>query len=85
MAKTVGDIGLLAQLTSAANNEQVAEPFRHLVPDAFPEAPAAETPHGPADLFTDFMRGLGFKPGADDCLMVADQVSMAIKDRSTEE
>ncbi|MFE0254456.1 hypothetical protein [Streptomyces sp. NPDC059010] len=84
VAKTVGDIGLLAQLTSAANNEQVAEPFRHLVPDAFPEAPAAETSHGPADLFTDFMQGLGFKPGADDCMMVADQVAMAIKEKNPE-
>ncbi len=79
--KTVQDIGLLAQLTSAANNEQVAEPFRHLVPDASPQAPAVETPRGPADLFTDFMQGLGFKPGADDCVMVADQVAMAIKEK----
>ncbi|WP_369167919.1 hypothetical protein AB5J49_08540 [Streptomyces sp. R28] len=82
--KTVEDIGLLAQLTSAANNEQVAEPFRHLVPDAFPETPAAQTPRGPAELFTDFMQGLGFKPGADDCMMVADQVAVAIKEKDAE-
>jgi hypothetical protein len=84
LEKTVDDIGLLAQLTSAANNEQVAEPFRHLVPNAFPKMPAAETARGPADLFTDFMRGLGFRPGADDCMMVADQVAMAIKDKDEE-
>lgn len=82
--KTVEDIGLLARLTSAANNEQVAEPFRHLVPHAFPQTPAAEAPRGPADLFTDFMQGLGFKPGADDCVMVADQVAMAVKDRDAD-
>ncbi|MGW5863656.1 hypothetical protein ACWFRJ_15960 [Streptomyces sp. NPDC055239] len=34
--KAVNDIGMLARLTSAANNEEVAEPFRHLVPEAFP-------------------------------------------------
>ncbi|MEV0256708.1 hypothetical protein AB0H82_20925 [Streptomyces sp. NPDC050732] len=33
--KAVNDIGLLARLTSAANNEEVSEPFRHLVPEAF--------------------------------------------------
>ncbi|MFH8491515.1 hypothetical protein [Streptomyces longisporoflavus] len=33
--KAVNDIGMLARLTSAANNEEIAEPFRHLVPEAF--------------------------------------------------
>ncbi|MET9432115.1 hypothetical protein [Streptomyces sp. NPDC003036] len=37
VARTVQDIGLLAQLTSASKNEHVAEPFRHLVPDAAPD------------------------------------------------
>ncbi|MEV8018551.1 hypothetical protein AB0O76_19860 [Streptomyces sp. NPDC086554] len=32
--KTVKDIGLLARLSSAANNAEVDEPFRHLVPDS---------------------------------------------------
>ncbi|MFE0524194.1 hypothetical protein [Streptomyces sp. NPDC058954] len=78
--RTVADIGLLAQLTSAANNEQVAEPFRHLVPGAVQEK-AADVPEGPADLFTEFMRQMGFKPGDDTCVMVADQVAMAVKDK----
>ncbi|MER8009137.1 hypothetical protein [Streptomyces sp. NPDC094149] len=79
--RTVNDIGLLAQLTSAANNENVAEPFRHLVPGAAPEA-AVEAVRDPADLFTEFMRQVGFKPGEDACVMVADQVARAIKDKN---
>ncbi|MFD3574450.1 hypothetical protein [Streptomyces sp. NPDC058644] len=57
--KAVNDIGLLARLTSAANNEEVAEPFRHLVPEAFPpitlpepESPAFGTPHAFEGPFT---------------------------------
>lgn len=81
--RTVNDIGLLAQLTSAANNEQVAEPFRHLVPGAAVEE-AAEAVRDPADLFTEFMRQMGFKPGDDACVMVADQVARAIKDKDAD-
>ncbi|WP_419993401.1 hypothetical protein [Streptomyces boninensis] len=48
--KTVEDIGLLAQLASAANNSFVAEPFQHLVPQP-PEDPeagvGAPLPDGP--------------------------------------
>ncbi|MEV0176268.1 hypothetical protein AB0I00_34785 [Streptomyces sp. NPDC050803] len=87
--KTVQDIGLLAQLSSAANNERVAEPFRHLVPEAFSEVPVTgaevEAERGPADQFTDFMQGLGFSPGADDCVLLAEQVAMAIKDKDVAE
>ncbi|MEU8579995.1 hypothetical protein [Streptomyces abikoensis] len=35
--KTVADLGLLAQLSSAANNQDVPERFRHLVPRPVPE------------------------------------------------
>ncbi|MEU7577795.1 hypothetical protein AB0B50_09370 [Streptomyces sp. NPDC041068] len=41
--KAVNDIGLLARLTSAANNEEVAEPFRHLIPESFPPITPLET------------------------------------------
>ena len=41
--KTVEDIGLLAQLSSAANNQMVAPPFEHLVPHPRrEEAPTAD-------------------------------------------
>jgi len=35
--RTVGDLGLLAQLSSAANNEDVPDHLRHLVPYPVPE------------------------------------------------
>lgn len=50
--KTVKDLGLLAQLTSAANNEDITERLRHLVPSPFPgqdpgDPPAADPPYRP--------------------------------------
>ncbi len=100
--KAVKDIGLLARLTSAANNEEVAEPFRHLVPEAFPpftlpepesaafgepfagaapSSPSQEDPVEPtlAEAFTDFVRRRGGTPGDKECLLVAEQVAMAIE------
>ncbi|MCZ2525368.1 hypothetical protein [Streptomyces sp. HB2AG] len=53
--KTVKDLGLLAQLTSAANNEDVPERLQHLVPGArpwnAPDAPSfqADATPSPAD------------------------------------
>ncbi|NGO11318.1 hypothetical protein G5C60_27870 [Streptomyces sp. HC44] len=82
--KTVEDIGLLAQLSSAANNEEVAEPFRHLVDEALPEAPVAEPEPAetasadPADVFTDFMCRVGLAPGNEEGVMLAGQVAMAV-------
>lgn len=40
---TVKDIGLLAQLTSAANDEDISERLQHLIPHAVPEAGPYET------------------------------------------
>lgn len=40
--KTVKDIGLLARLSSAANNAEVDQPFRHLVPESHPSPDPAE-------------------------------------------
>ncbi|MCX4727778.1 hypothetical protein [Streptomyces sp. NBC_01306] len=48
--RTVKDIGLLAQLTSAANNQDVDERFRHLVerpPEEGPAIPPIGTPAPP--------------------------------------
>ncbi|GGO20453.1 hypothetical protein GCM10010116_40990 [Microbispora rosea subsp. aerata] len=71
--KTVKDIGLLAQLSSAANNTHVPEPFLHLVPGpvsgervAEPEpylatgeaSPYASVPRTPADHFDAFLLSL---------------------------
>lgn len=94
--KTVKDIGLLARLSSAANNTEVAEPFRHLVPEAFP-LPTPEQPHAvlqpeeppvfgshetdAADLITEAFRRVGFRPGEDESVLIADQLAMAIAPR----
>ncbi|MEU8271339.1 hypothetical protein AB0B89_29790 [Sphaerisporangium sp. NPDC049002] len=74
--KTVQDIGLLARLSSAANNEDVPELFQHLVPDPAFVAPAdtrmqnlrhdgtagssGEGEASAADHFDAFLRGMGF-------------------------
>ncbi|MFG2556751.1 hypothetical protein [Streptomyces sp. NPDC048581] len=93
---TVKDIGLLARLSSAANDREVDEPFRYLVPEAFPPpaepewqgpAPGPEEPLGelpapsPADVFSEFFRLVGFRPGEDESALVADQVALAIASR----
>ncbi|MEV0218880.1 hypothetical protein [Streptomyces sp. NPDC050704] len=91
--KTVKDIGLLARLSSAANNTEVDEPFRYLVPEAFPSEPTEhpiperEMPvfenrvPAAADVFADFFRRVGFRPGEDEGALIADQVAMAIASR----
>lgn len=94
--KTVKDIGLLARLSSAANDREVDEPFRHLVPEAFPpppepdwasEASRAEQQlrHEPdpsvADLFADFFQKAGFRPSEDESALVAEQVADAVAGR----
>lgn len=49
--KTVKDLGLLAQLTSAANNADVPAQFQHLVPYPLPQpAPYEQNGHAPAPL-----------------------------------
>ncbi|MBT2419821.1 hypothetical protein J7F01_24190 [Streptomyces sp. ISL-22] len=94
--KTVKDIGLLARLSSAANDREVDEPFRYLVPEAFPPPlepewrmpePGREHPLGkqptptPADVFSDFFRLVGFRPGEDEGALIADLVARAITSR----
>jgi hypothetical protein len=44
--KTVNDIGLLAQLASAANNQDVPGRFQHLVPHPAPVGEPAHSPFG---------------------------------------
>lgn len=94
--KTVKDIGLLARLSSAANNREVDETFRHLVSEASPPPPAPEHTEpepgqgahrfdhhslDPVDLFADFFRRVGFRPGEAESALIADQVAMAIASR----
>ncbi|MEU1781977.1 hypothetical protein ABZ545_21190 [Streptomyces abikoensis] len=70
--KAVADLGLLAQLSSAANNQDVPERFRHLVPQPVPEwgEPVAERSEeeyeaveedpSAADRFDEMLNAMGF-------------------------
>ena len=67
--RTVNDLGLLAQLSSAANNQEVPQRFQHIVP--FPPPPqddpqqpeAPEPAPAPADHLDTFLEAAGFPPG----------------------
>ncbi|MDB1086563.1 hypothetical protein PJ985_03150 [Streptomyces sp. ACA25] len=74
--KAVGDIGLLAQLTSAANDADIPERLRHLVPGQDPAEPEQspapfpdDDPRVPdprasaADHYDAFLRGMGLSEG----------------------
>ncbi|GAA3378577.1 hypothetical protein GCM10020367_58650 [Streptomyces sannanensis] len=71
--KTVADLGLLAQLTSAANDTDVPERLRDLMPRPHDERPAPDTLQEPApplepepmpaDLFEAFLDSMGFTDG----------------------
>ncbi|MGP3770961.1 hypothetical protein ACTWJ8_08975 [Streptomyces sp. SDT5-1] len=87
--KTVKDLGLLAKLASAANDKDVDEHFRYLVPEAFtpilaPDVDVTDTPESappepsPADVFGEFLRRIGFGPGDEDVTLLAEQVAMAV-------
>ncbi|GAA4927847.1 hypothetical protein ACFPM3_08380 [Streptomyces coeruleoprunus] len=90
VSKTVQDLGLLAQLASASKNEQVAEPFRHLVPgvpglDApAPAGRAAQGPAGgdrdPVQLFVEFLATAGLKPGDNASVFLADMAATTLED-----
>ena len=70
--RTVNDLGLLAQLSSAANNQDVPQRFEHLVPFPIP-APQPDNSQGPtntpghtptaSDHLDAFLQSAGFPPG----------------------
>lgn len=58
--KTVADLGLLAQLTSAANDTDIPERLQELIPTSSrPSAPVEREPTAP-DHFDAFLTGMGF-------------------------
>ncbi|WP_433212880.1 hypothetical protein [Microtetraspora malaysiensis] len=92
--KTVKDIGLLAQLSSAANNTHVPEPFLHLVPESVngerattSEAYAVNgetvlptsTSRMPADHFDAFLVSLDFLEGDPERALLSRQVSDVLR------
>ncbi|CAM5298001.1 hypothetical protein [Streptomyces abikoensis] len=73
---TVKDIGLLAQLSSAANNQDVPEPFRHLVP--WPEEEQEDDGEPSAtDLFDRMLVMMGFTEDDPERALFVDRVADA--------
>ncbi|MEO3810227.1 hypothetical protein ABGB17_14595 [Sphaerisporangium sp. B11E5] len=92
--KTVKDIGLLAQLSSAANNTHVPEPFQHLVlrsangqRAALPEEPTENhdfagpepMPQTGADHFSSFMSAIGLENGDAERVLMAREVADVLR------
>ena len=88
--KTVNDLGTLAQLSSAANNQDVPERFRHLLPwpDSYSSAGAtvpdldgagaASPPRdgmSPSDCFAAFLQTMDFRDGDPQRAVLSRQVA----------
>ncbi|MEV6983572.1 hypothetical protein AB0M95_20275 [Sphaerisporangium sp. NPDC051017] len=79
--RAVKDIGLLAQLSSAANNADVPERFQHLVPFPVPGGSAAHAGDGEAnghplsavDHFAAFLRAMGFTEDNPRCALFVER------------
>ncbi|MEW2548668.1 hypothetical protein AB0910_23350 [Streptomyces sp. NPDC047002] len=93
--RTVQDIGLLAELTAAANNVELAERFHRFVPSL---ASALSEPHGAAAgdqeeaegrgafaVFSRFVEGLGPVAAPGDIVLVASVVADFVADKDPEE
>lgn len=95
--KTVKDIGLLAQLSSAANNTHVSEPFRHLVSGADVGAgafsSAADTSNGeavseprtPVDHFDEFLTTIGLEAGNSQRALLTRHVAAVLRKHRRED
>jgi hypothetical protein len=93
--KTVADLGLLAQLTSAANDTDVPERLRDLMPPPHGErpgpdllqepAPPFEQEPMPADHFEAFLNSMGFTDGDDRRLMLVKQIADVIRTQDQHE
>jgi hypothetical protein len=87
--KTVTDLGLLAQLTSAANDSDIPERLQHLVdaqlghptptPSPTPIPPPAQPDPQPADHLEGFFDSMGFTPGDVRRSFLAKQVADLIR------
>ncbi|MEV5988050.1 hypothetical protein AB0L85_24035 [Streptomyces sp. NPDC052051] len=93
--KTVADLGLLARLTSAANDTDVPERLRDLMPrphgeqpDAYEmreTAPPVEQEPMPADLFEAFLTSMGMTEEDDRRPMVAKQFADVLRAQDQDE
>lgn len=97
LEKTVADLGLLAQLTSAANDADVPERLRELIlqPQSYAEHPGPESQGEPsasfgreptaADHFESFLGGMGFTDGDPRRVMLTQQIADIIKTQDRHE
>lgn len=93
--KTVADIGLLAQLTSAANDTDVPERLRDLIPRPHGERPGPDLLQGQpapfepqptaADHFETFLNSMGFTDGDVRRTMLAKQIADVIRTQDQHE
>ena len=93
--RTVADLGLLAQLTSAANDTDVPERLRNFIPqlhsdpdglDLLPEQPAAsEAQPSVADHFEVFLDSMGFTDGDVRRTILAKQIADVIRTQDQHE
>ncbi|WP_030992808.1 hypothetical protein [Streptomyces sp. NRRL S-1813] len=93
--KTVADLGLLAQLTSAANDTDVPDRLRDFLPQPQSNQPDLESVDAPpasferepttADHFEAFLSGMGFTDGDDRRAMLAKQIADIIKTQDRNE
>ncbi|MGW1786856.1 hypothetical protein ACWCQQ_48565 [Streptomyces sp. NPDC002143] len=77
--KTVADLGLLAQLTSAANDTDIPERLQGLIPMSSEPSTAVEREPTAADHFEDFLTGMGFASGDARRGMVTKQIADVIR------
>ncbi|MER6112678.1 hypothetical protein [Streptomyces hirsutus] len=93
--KTVADIGLLAQLTSAANDTDVPERLRDFIPRPHSESPGLDLLQGlpapfepqptAADHFETFLNSMGFTDGDVRRTMLAKQIADIIRTQDQHE
>ncbi|MFF0225443.1 hypothetical protein [Streptomyces sp. NPDC004629] len=93
--KTVADLGLLAQLTSAANDTDVPERLLHLIARPHDEGPGPDPLQEPAppfgqepttaDRFEAFLNSMGFTDGDVRRAMLAKQIADVIKTQDQHE
>ncbi|MER5659918.1 hypothetical protein [Streptomyces mirabilis] len=83
--KTVADLGLLAQLTSAANDTDIPERLQDLVPSSSgPSTPVEREPTA-ADHFEAFLTGMGFTDGDARRGMLTKQIADIIRTQEKHE
>ncbi|MGF2212690.1 hypothetical protein [Streptomyces albidoflavus] len=82
--RTVDDLGVLAQLTSAANNEEIPDLLRELITEPPTSEPvwgvtdtAPSAPRTAADLLGDFFRETGINPDENENALMVDMLASA--------